>query len=127
VTDSTVTVPLRWLDDAPPARLRGGATWGVPLPRGTVADAGRLRLREAGGDLVPAQFWPLATWPDGSLKWAGCAVGALDAPCSYEIVTGQDAVPAAESPVQVERADDEIVVDNGILSRAHRPTCWPAA
>lgn len=29
-------IPLRWIDDEPPAELPTGATLGVPLPRGLV-------------------------------------------------------------------------------------------
>ena len=99
-------IPLRWLDDAPPARLGGGATWGVPLPRGVVASTGRLGLREVGGDAVPAQFWPLATWPDGSVKWAGCAVGALESPAQYEVQVDA-APPASTGSVAVRDSGDE--------------------
>ena len=120
-------IPLRWLDDAPPARLPGGATWGVPLARGTVSSPGQLGLREVDGDAVPAQFWPLATWPDGSVKWAGCAVGALEAPSQYELVvdagdTGSRSLSERRRDeaqlVRVEQTSDEIVVSNGILEIA---------
>lgn len=115
MTDSSPTIPLRWLDDAAPARLPMGSTWGVPLHRGTVTDLQTLRLREVGGAAVPAQFWPLATWPDGSVKWAGCAVGALEAPTRYEIDLDADAGPAAAPGVAVEQTDDGIVVTNDLL------------
>jgi len=46
------------------------AVWtGVPLPRAAVADAGALRLIDAGGKAVPAQFDVEARWTDGSVKW----------------------------------------------------------
>ena len=35
-----------------------------------------MRLRTAGGDRVPVQTWPIGYWPDGSLKWSACAIGA---------------------------------------------------
>lgn len=116
----TVEIPLRWLDDAAPARLAAGTTWGLPLPRGAVTDAADLRLRESGRTL-PAQFWPLATWPDGSLKWAGAALGATaDPPAAPVVVSGGDDVPAAAVSVREER--DAIVVTNGVLSvRFPRP------
>ncbi|QKJ21285.1 Tat pathway signal sequence domain protein [Microbacterium hominis] len=110
-------MPLRWLDDAVPASLAAGATWGVPLTRGTVADPASLRLREVAGAEVPAQFWTLATWPDGSVKWAGTAVGALDEPREYEVVIA-DAVGASvqpEAPVTVEHRGGSVVVSNGLV------------
>lgn len=110
----TVEIPLRWLDDSAPAVLPAGTTWGLPLPRGAVRDAASLRLRENGRTL-PAQFWPLATWPDGSLKWAGAALGATAVPPAAPVVaTGDDDVPAGG--VGVREEGDAIVVSNGILT-----------
>ena len=112
-------IPLRWLDDAPPARLSSGATWGVPLPRGAVASTDRLRLRAAGDGEVAGQFWPLATWPDGTVKWAGCALGAVERPGDYEVVVTReddpDAAGSAPGAVAVRDSADGIVVTNGAL------------
>lgn len=113
---SASVVPLRWLDDAPPPALPGGTTWGMPLPRGAVTDAAALRIRSAAGDVEPAQFWPLATWPDGSLKWVGAAIGAQRAPGEFALAIadgggtdgrgpdGNTSVPGAE-PAPATAAD----------------------
>ena len=64
---------VRWLDGTAPARHEG-MTWGQPWPRGT-----RLArdYRVAGAGAAQAvQSWPLAYWPDGSIKWTGHAVAA---------------------------------------------------
>jgi hypothetical protein len=110
------TVPLRWLDEVAPDALPSGVTWGAPLPRGSVASVSELRLRR-GGDSVPAQFWPLATWPDGSVKWTGAALGATDEVGEYEIVAddGSD-VPGHAHAVHVHRDAVGVVVDNGLIS-----------
>ncbi|HUW82415.1 MAG TPA: hypothetical protein VMZ31_06400 [Phycisphaerae bacterium] len=42
---------------------------GVPLRRSEVADSASLRLLDAQGRPVPAQFDTEATWSDGSLQW----------------------------------------------------------
>jgi hypothetical protein len=88
---------LHWLDGAPASFQ--GATWGVPWPQGRVpgdtrafvlAPAAALqaadaaRARPAGGATVAVQSWPLAYWPDGTLKWSAHALapdasGALPA------------------------------------------------
>jgi hypothetical protein len=106
-------VGLRWLDGAPPPALPAGTTWGMPFPRGTVADVAELALTDGDGTPVPAQFWPLATWPDGSLKWAGAAVGATTAPASgYAVRTG----PAVSAGgLTVAASADEVTVDTGAL------------
>lgn len=47
-------------------------TFGVPFDRGTVTTATPLRLM-ADGTGLPSDTWPLAYWPDGSVKWAAIA------------------------------------------------------
>ncbi len=70
---------LHWLEGAP--RCFSGVTWGVPWPQGTVAPGMDFALRVdkptvAAGDAgVDVQSWPLAYWPDGSIKWSAHAVG----------------------------------------------------
>src|SRR5699024_5825935 len=68
-TVEQVDVPLRWIDEEAPAGLPAGAVLGAPLPRGVVTDLTDLGVVGADGTPVPAQLWPLATWPDGSVKW----------------------------------------------------------
>src|SRR3954468_16782224 len=68
---------LRWLEGTP--ALLPGACWGMPWPRGRHAAATQFSLRTADGAAVPVQTRPLATWPDGTLKWTAHAIPA-DAP-----------------------------------------------
>src|SRR3954452_8904572 len=74
----------RWLGGHAPA-INTGVTWGVPWPRGKhsgpkfaagheVNTARHFSLREPDGPLIPLQSWPLAYWPDGSLKWTAHAL-----------------------------------------------------
>src|SRR5262245_21808184 len=64
---------VRWLVDRAPA-VAQGVTWGTPWPRGKLRKAGDFALRDAGGKLTTLQSWPLAYWPDGSLKWTAHAL-----------------------------------------------------
>lgn len=113
---------LRWLDEAVPARFEG-ATLGVPWPRGTLrAPAnGPLLLRLAGAGGRAVQSWPLAYWPDGSLKWTAHAVAA-GAPAAgssaeaWRLETGASAAPAAGG-VAVRQTATVITVTVG-------PTVW---
>ena len=107
-------IDLHWLDGAAPSALPGGATWGMPFPRGTVANAAELALADAAGTPVPAQFWPLATWPDGSLKWAGAAIGATGAPSAAYAVRAGGSAPAGGLTVGTD--GDAITVDTGVLT-----------
>ncbi|WP_229665570.1 exo-rhamnogalacturonan lyase family protein [Croceicoccus mobilis] len=65
---------VAWLDPAPPAAHEGQA-WGQPWPRGTKYDKSGYHLSGKDGK-IPLQTWPLAWWPDGSIKWTGHATAA---------------------------------------------------
>jgi hypothetical protein len=104
---------LRWLEGAvPPARP--GVSWGRPWPRGRFQRETSFALQTADGAAVPVQSWPLAFWPDGSLKWTAHAMPA-DAPASpaYRLAPGTPAAPA--QPVQVVEKGDTIEVDTGVI------------
>src|SRR5262245_17187468 len=62
----------RWLDDSAP-KVDGGVTWGVPWPRGALKANTPFALRDVAGTEYASQSWPLAYWPDGSLKWTAHA------------------------------------------------------
>ncbi len=63
-------IKLSWLGGKPPA-LSTGVSWGVPLPEGKIKPSTGFSLKNAAGQNMPVQSWPLAYWPDGSLKWVG--------------------------------------------------------
>jgi hypothetical protein len=108
----TDPAPLRWLDGVPDNFQ--GTTWGLPWARGEVARDSGFALRADGADQF-LQSWPLAYWPDGSLKWSGHALPPSPrAPApGYQVVpvSGRKATDAA-----LARQDgDAIVIDTGIL------------
>lgn len=105
--------PIRWIDDVDPA-VQPGVTWGVSWPRGQHTTATHFTLHGAEGDAVPVQSWPLATWPDGSLKWTGHALPAGVSPgTSGEVVPGPPVAPSR--PLRVSEQADVVVVDTGVI------------
>lgn len=115
-------VDLHWLD-GPPA-LSTGATLGVPWPRGALPVATRLGLTGDDGTPVPVQSWPLAYWPDGSVKWSGHAVDAGATQAGMHLSPGTPAAPA--QPVTASRAGDEIRLGNGVID-VRLPVSGPTA
>ena len=105
----TVAVPATetvWLDGAAPIHT-DGVTFGVPWPQGAVKANATFAL----GDLA-VQSWPLATWPDGSLKWSGHAIAATEAPAkSYPLTPGKPA--AAKAPLTVTETGDVFTIASG--------------
>ncbi|HTS63387.1 MAG TPA: hypothetical protein VMH28_15280 [Candidatus Acidoferrales bacterium] len=68
-------VSLNWLGGAEPGRDIG-VSWGVPWARGAVRRDQTFALTAPDGRSLPLQQWPLAYWPDGSIKFSGFAAVA---------------------------------------------------
>ena len=68
-------VKLHWVNQTAPD-VSTGVSWGVPWPQGAVPRDTPFSLTDASGKSLPVQTWPLAFWPDGSLKWSGLATVA---------------------------------------------------
>lgn len=60
-------VPLSWVGNAPESDVP--VTFGVPFDSGAVSKSTPLSIT-ADGAALPTESWPLAFWPDGSVKWA---------------------------------------------------------
>ena len=104
---------VRWLEGKAP-ELSPGATWGMPWPQGQHAAGTAFALRSAAGADIPVQSWPLATWPDGSLKWTAHAVPAdLAATTGFELAAGTPAMPA--KPLTACESGDAIEIDTGLI------------
>jgi hypothetical protein len=73
-------------------------TGGVPFPQGALASDRDVRLTRNDQE-VPAQFKPLGTWPDGSIKWLLVTVMA-------DVTAGDHAVYHLEFGRQVTRSSD---------------------
>jgi len=112
-------VPLHWLDAAPPAQDTG-VSFGVPWPEGSVQRGATFSLRTDGGRL-PLQAWPLAYWPDGSVKWTGLAT-VVPAGLKGTLDLSAEAAPAepASNPGVLHVSNDgtRILVDTGALTCA---------
>lgn len=105
-------VPVTWLGGTP-APLTTGVSFGVPWPRGAVAKTQAFALTTADGRALPVQTWPLAFWPDGSLKWVGVATVAGPAEAG-EFRLAPAAAPAAAGPaITVHRSDTTWTIDTG--------------
>lgn len=96
-------VTLKWLEDdglgAAP-----GTTLGVPWPKGAYAKDQTFSLTTADGRQVPVQSWPLAQWPDGSLKWTAHAIGPETSAKSFTLTAGEPAAPARRITVTTKGA-----------------------
>jgi hypothetical protein len=108
-------VPIGWLGGTP-APLSSGVSFGVPWPRGAVQKTQAFILTSADGATLPVQTWPLAYWPDGSLKWSGVAtVAGPEAKGEFKLTVAAADVPAPADAavVRVSHSDTTYEIDTG--------------
>jgi hypothetical protein len=106
-------VKLNWLDGHPPA-IPQSVSWGVPWPKGQVQKGDSLVLQTADGKVVPAQTWPLAYWPDGSVMWSGSSIVALpDMAGPLQLAVGAATAPAAK--LVCTQDDQAVTIDTGAI------------
>lgn len=107
------TIPLHWLDGKAPSRSTG-ITWGVPWTRGTVRNNAGFILENNEDENIPLQSWPLAYWPDGSLKWTAHAIGMnKQLPESFQLRTGKSI--AHSKQIRIRELSDVIYIDTGVI------------
>ena len=93
---------------------------GIPFPEGHLQSVDDMRLM-LDGDEVLAQFRPLGTWPDGSIKWVLVTIIA-DVPAGetaqYAIEYGREVdnllATAAEDAIAREEGD-RVILDTGAV------------
>ena len=105
---------LGWLSDAQPA-LETGVSWGVPWARGSVSRTQTFALTAGDGRALPLQAWPLAYWPDGSIKYTGFAT-VTGAPGPFRLAPG---TPAAAPALKVTQSAQAIEIDTGKIPVPH--------
>jgi exo-rhamnogalacturonan lyase-like protein len=106
-------VPLHQLDGAP-AGLDQEVSWGVPWPRGAVVPGTAFALADGQGKSLAVQAWPLAYWPDGTLKWTGlAAVLPAGTDRSLTLTPGAASASPAAAGLTVIAGDRTVTVDTG--------------
>ena len=104
-------ITLRLLDGEA-LLVDSGVSFGVPWPKGSVKREATFSL-SAEGKQLPLQSWPLAYWPDGSLKWSGFATvvpAGLNAPLNLAQQPSQGG-----GALKVTNDGNALVVDTGAL------------
>jgi len=106
-------VKLKWLDNKTPS-LFAGATWGVPWKEGQHKKNATFAIIDSEGNKMPVQSWPLAYWPDGSLKWTGHAIGSEELkPGILKITSGTSS--KAKTPIVIKETSKDIEINTGVI------------
>lgn len=111
---SPTSVALRWLDGESSV-LGGGVTWGVPFARGEVSKTQTFSLTGANGPL-PLQHWPLAYWPDGSMKFVAFATVVPAGAPATDLRLAPGASAATGAGLRVIDRVDSVEIDTGVMT-----------
>ncbi|MFD9280425.1 Tat pathway signal sequence domain protein [Streptomyces mirabilis] len=107
----TDPVTLDWLEDGA-LGAAPGSTVGVPWPKGAYQQDQTFALTDASGKDVPVQSWPIAYWPDGSLKWTAHAVSSG----SGKLTLAAGAAAAPDKKVTVDKSGGTIDISTGVIT-----------
>ena len=112
-TPAPATATMHWLEDAPGMPV--GVSWGIPWKQGEVKTTQVFELKAADGAVLPVQTWPMAYWPDGSVKWSGVATSVAGEQGPYTITAVKKAGAVSDRKVTVEETPDAIEIETGVL------------
>ena len=107
-------VAISWLGDQAPL-VPAGVSWGVPWSRGALARNRPVTVRSAAGQAIPTQSWPLAFWPDGTIKWTGLAIAA-EAQLAGPFTVAAAPTTAPATPVRVQDSTQSVEISTGPLT-----------
>ena len=108
-------IELRWIGKAPSFQATP-ATVGVPFARGVVQTNSKFTLKTDKGEVLPTDWWKLAYWPDGSIKWGAFAtvVPANTAHMTLSLIKGKG--EKASNGIQTIDKKSSIEIHTGKLS-----------
>ncbi|MCW0481329.1 hypothetical protein [Gaoshiqia sediminis] len=108
------SIQLNWMGNHAP-QISTGISWGVPFAEGEVQPSQFFLLRDSIGESLPLQSWPLAYWPDGSLKWVGLST-VVDAGSAnaFTLEAVEKAQPLVAGKTLVVEEQDEFVRVNTV-------------
>lgn len=111
---ATEGVSLRWLDDQSPSPYVGN-TFTTPWSQGEMAEMQRFEIRDEYSGVVPVQSWPLAFWPDRSVKWFAHSVGGDLGHLQGNLSLIRAKKESKQPGILVSEGTDEIEVDTGSI------------
>ncbi|MDS0525654.1 hypothetical protein NNC19_08190 [Clostridium sp. SHJSY1] len=100
---------VKWLDELPKSKCN--VTWGMPWEKGELKKGDNLTIRNKNGEDLSLQSWPLAYWPDGSIKWsAQSAIFDGNSDKTYEVIKISEPLNH-KSFIKIKEDENSITVD----------------
>ena len=107
-------VPLQGIGETPSENKP--VSFGVPFAEGYVKADEKLQLKTTDGENISIDTWPLAYWPDGSIKW--CGIAGVIPPNTERLTLSPIAKKEKKetNQIMVKETNEQIQIDNGIIS-----------
>ncbi|AGC67247.1 hypothetical protein Cst_c02230 [Thermoclostridium stercorarium subsp. stercorarium DSM 8532] len=105
-------IELRWLEEN--RATSQGVTWGVPWAKGVLEKNEEFVLETETGEQIPVQSWPVAYWPDGTVKWTGHAVSLKQNVKRLYLKKGN--YENIHDGIRIQETDTGFVIDTGSIT-----------
>jgi len=92
-----------------------GVTGSFCVKKGILSKDDPVCLRDATGKKRRAQFWPLAFWPDGSIKWMGLAFVMCKGDRVRRFLIAGEAPAVGQDGMRVTKRSGYVYVDTGTI------------
>ncbi len=94
----------------PNQKYNSNISWGVPFSQGKIDRKQNFKLTTSNGKELDIQQWPLAFWPDGSVKWMGFA-STVSGSDKYKLTPIADT--KLKTKFKISENNKQITIDNG--------------
>ena len=96
------------------------AVGGLPFPKGEIDSIEHIKLIDSDGNEVACQVDRLATWPDGSIKWALLTAFVENSPdkkLEFRVVYGPEVIRNAKitKKIEIHQNTKGMLVSNGVI------------
>ena len=104
---------LHWIGQTP-AQAKP-VSFGIPFSKGEFKPTDGFSLTTDKGEVIPADFWPTAYWPDGSVKWGGFAAVVPGGTASVRFSPSRAREESKAGALRVDESDAQIYINTGCL------------
>lgn len=115
ISSNSENATLQWIGKVP--QTTQTVSFGVPFNEGELLATDAVQLISNNGENIEIDTWPMAYWPDGSLKWIGTAavVPPNSNQLTFEKQIGKRKYDKSKKII-VKETDSAIEINSGVIS-----------
>lgn len=113
--EKATEAPLHWIGKVP--EQARPISFGVPFKQGKIKSGTPLCVQTENGELVEADTWTTAYWPDGSVKWAGMAAVIPGNTRSVKVIPSSKKKKTTHTEkIHVTESEDQLTIATGKIT-----------